>query len=70
MRFVQLFLCLAVIGMSVTVASAQSNRSEAATPGAASGASAASARTLPKDVYPDSLNRLPRVRREDLDERG
>jgi len=25
---------------------------------------------LPKDVYPDSLNRLPMVRRDDLDERG
>ena len=26
--------------------------------------------TLPKDVYPDSRNRLPSIRREDLDERG
>ena len=26
--------------------------------------------TLPKDVYPDSRNRLPMMRRDDLDERG
>jgi 4-carboxymuconolactone decarboxylase len=26
--------------------------------------------TLPKDVYPDSLNRLPAIKRDDLDERG
>ena len=26
--------------------------------------------TLPKDVHPDSRNRLPSIRREDLDERG
>ena len=31
---------------------------------------AARAATLPKDVYPDSLNRLPQVKREDLDEAG
>ena len=29
-----------------------------------------SAASLPKDVYPDSRNRLPRVKREDLDEYG
>src|SRR5688572_17921149 len=28
------------------------------------------AASLPKDVYPDSLNRLPLVKREDLDEKG
>jgi len=70
MRFVQSFLCVAVIGISATVASAQDNRSEPAASGSRGGASAASAKTLPKDVYPDSLNRLPRARREDLDERG
>ena len=26
--------------------------------------------TLPKDVFPDSRNRLPLIKREDLDERG
>ena len=26
--------------------------------------------TLPRDVYPDSLNRLPAIKRDDLDERG
>ena len=30
----------------------------------------ASARTLPPDIDPDSRNRLPRVRREDLDDAG
>lgn len=30
----------------------------------------ASARTLPPDIDPESLNRLPRVRREDLDDLG
>jgi 4-carboxymuconolactone decarboxylase len=32
--------------------------------------SAVSAKPLPKDVYPDSLCRLPLVKREDLDEQG
>ncbi|MGH9787019.1 MAG: hypothetical protein ACRD88_22845, partial [Terriglobia bacterium] len=32
--------------------------------------SSASARTLPADIDPESLNRLPRVRREDLDDFG
>ena len=35
---------------------------------AARSSAAARAATLPKDVYPDSLNRLPQVQREDLDE--
>lgn len=37
------------------------------TPGAESGRPL---RTLPKDVYPDSRNRLPLAKREDLDEEG
>ena len=32
--------------------------------------SSASAETLPPDIDPESRNRLPRVRREDLDDRG
>jgi len=46
----------------------------AATPLGASSGQAASggsvAGTLPKDIYPDSLNRLPAIKRDDLDERG
>ena len=41
----------------------------ASSPGGGTSAAAAEA-PLPKDVYPDSRNRLPLVKREDLDERG
>ncbi|MGH9784710.1 MAG: carboxymuconolactone decarboxylase family protein [Terriglobia bacterium] len=63
MRSLQSFLCVVAIGIGLTAAYAQGNRSEQATSGAAG-------RALPKDVDPDSLNRLPRVNREDLDDRG
>ena len=71
MRSLQSFLCVLVIGISVTVVYALSNRSEQVASRSGGGASAApAARPLPKDVDPDSLNRLPRVSREGLDERG
>ena len=70
MRFFQSFLCITVIGVAVTVAYAIGSQAEQAGSGSARGATAASAGTLPKDVDPVSLNRLPQVRRETLDERG
>ncbi len=42
----------------------------AAAPQQGAASSAASTRTLPADIDPESLNRLPRVRREDLDDLG
>ena len=62
MRFFQSVLLAAVLGMGLAPANAMGGQAEQST--------GAAARTLPKDVYPDSLNRLPRVRRETLDERG
>jgi hypothetical protein len=46
-------------GPSQQVASSAGSRVEPGAEGA-----------LPKDVHPDSRNRLPSIRREDLDERG
>jgi len=64
MRWYALVAVLAV-AMSAPPAAAQQ-------PGGAAAAAAASASrgALPPDIDPDSLNRLPRVRREDLDDFG
>jgi 4-carboxymuconolactone decarboxylase len=52
-------IALAGFGLRVTIAQSSAERG-----------APASADVLPKDVYPDSRNRLPLVKREDLDERG
>src|SRR3972149_5644958 len=57
---------LAVLRFPLAAYSAP-RQSSAAAPQASS---QASARTLPPDIDPESLNRLPRVRREDLDDLG
>ena len=58
---------LLAIGTSVAVGS---NPSQQAPSRASSGSSQTAAEALPKDVYPESGNRLPFLKREDLDEFG
>jgi 4-carboxymuconolactone decarboxylase len=41
-----------------------------ATSGAGANSSSAASATLPKDVYPDTGNRFPAIKREDLDDAG
>jgi 4-carboxymuconolactone decarboxylase len=60
---------LLVIGTSIVRVRALSGRSEQATSTAAS-SSQRSTGTFPKDVYADTGNRLPAVKREDLDDAG
>jgi 4-carboxymuconolactone decarboxylase len=60
------FVLLAVLPCAVAAYFATA-QSAAAAPQASS---QASARTLPPDIDPESLNRLPKVRREDLDDLG
>lgn len=59
---------LLVIGTSVTVGYGLSALSEQVN--SSDRSSEASASTLPKDVDPDSRNRLPKIKREELDELG
>ena len=61
---------LLVIGTSVAAGHALSGRSEQATAGAAGTSSQASAGTFPKDVYANTGNRLPAIKRDDLDDAG
>jgi 4-carboxymuconolactone decarboxylase len=64
---VRLFL---VIGTCVAAGHALTGLSEQATSGAVGKSSQASGRMLPKDIYPDTGNRFPAVKREELDETG
>jgi len=61
------YALLAVLAFAVSARPAAAQQ-----PGGASSAAAATASTasLPPDIDPQSLNRLPRVRREDLDDFG
>lgn len=61
---------LLTISASVALGYGLSGLSKQAISGAGDGPSQAAAATLPKDVHADSRNRLPLVRREDLDEAG
>jgi len=60
---------LLVIGISVAAGRALSGRSEQAA-SAAGTSSQASVATFPKDVYANTGNRLPAVKRDDLDDAG
>jgi 4-carboxymuconolactone decarboxylase len=61
---------LLVIGTTVAAGHAPGRASEQATPGAAGAKSQASAGTLPKDIHPETGNRFPAVKREELNEAG
>ena len=70
MRLPRTVTCL-VISIAVSVALGYGLSSLAAQPVVQSAPSfAGSANALPKDVYPDSRNRLPLRKRDDLDEAG
>lgn len=57
------FALLAVFTATISARPAGAQQQGGASP-------AASARSLPPDIDPESLNRLPKVRREDLDDAG
>ena len=61
---------LAVLGTTVAAGHALGRASEQATSGAAGRSSQASGATLPKDVYPDTGNRFPAIKREALNDAG
>jgi len=61
---------LLVIATSVAAGHALTRLSEQATSGAGEKLSQASAGMLPKDIYPDTGNRFPAIKREELDETG
>ena len=68
MKVFQALTVLLLIGASTPGGFAASGPPEQVPSDAARSSAAARAATLPQDVYPDSLNRLPLVKREDLDE--
>jgi 4-carboxymuconolactone decarboxylase len=61
---------LLVVGTGVIAGHGLSRGSKQRTSGAGGASSQASGGTLPKDVYADTGNRLPLVKREELDENG
>ena len=61
---------LLVVGTSVAAGHALSGRSEQAATTAAGNSSQASGGTFPKDVYADTGNRLPAIKRDALDDAG
>jgi 4-carboxymuconolactone decarboxylase len=61
---------LLVIGTSVAAGHGLTRLSEQATSGAGGMSSQASGVTPPKDIYPDTGNRFPPIKREGLDENG
>lgn len=61
---------LVVIATSVAAARALSGRYEPAAAGSAGTSAQVSSTTFPKDIYPSTGNRLPAIKRDDLDEAG
>jgi 4-carboxymuconolactone decarboxylase len=63
---------MVLLALNITVASvlARSSRTEQAVSGVVGQASQASGRSLPGDIYPDTGNRFPVIKREALDEAG
>jgi 4-carboxymuconolactone decarboxylase len=61
---------LLLIGTSLAGGHALAHQSEQATSSAGGKSSQASGGTLPKDIYPDTGNRFPVIKREGLDEAG
>ena len=68
--FQSLIGLLLVIGTSVAAGHGLSGRSEEAAAPAAGMSAQSSAATFPKDVYADTGNRLPAIKRDDLDDAG
>ncbi len=61
---------LLAVGASVAIGHGFGEPSQQTESGTGGKPSSASSGTLPKDVHPDSRNRLPLIQREKLDERG
>ena len=61
---------LLLIGTSVVARHGQTRLSAQATSSAGGKSSQASGGTFPKDIYPDTGNRFPVIKREELDEAG
>jgi 4-carboxymuconolactone decarboxylase len=61
---------LLVIGITVAAGHALSGTSERATSEAAAASSQASGGTFPKDIHPETGNRFPPIKREELNEAG
>jgi 4-carboxymuconolactone decarboxylase len=59
-----------VIGTTIATGQALSRTSERTTSNAVGASSQASAGTFPKDVHPDSGNRFPPIKREELNDAG
>src|SRR5260370_8171667 len=59
-----------VMGTSVAAGPAGHRRSEKATASASGKSLRGAGGTLPKDIYPDTGNRFPAIKREELDEAG
>jgi 4-carboxymuconolactone decarboxylase len=70
MRSSQTLTGLLVLGITVATGHALSGRSDEAVSGAARQSSQASGRILPGDIYPDTGNRFPAIKREELNEAG
>ena len=70
MRSSQTLIGLLVLAFTVATGHALSRRSEQAVSGAANQSSQASGRTLPGDIFPDTGNRFPAIKREELNEAG
>src|SRR5882762_8666210 len=71
MKSFQTFVGLLLLaGTSVAAGHALTRLSEQGTSAAAGKSSQASMGTLPKDIYPDTGNRFPVIKREGLDEAG
>src|SRR6266446_3531558 len=61
---------LLLIGTSVAAGHTLTRLSDQATSGSPGKSSQASMGTFPKDIYPDTGNRFPAIKREELDEAG
>lgn len=70
MKSFHILLALLLIGTSVAAGRVLSGRSEQAATTAGGMASQTSAGTFPKDVYANTGNRLPAIKRDDLDDAG
>jgi 4-carboxymuconolactone decarboxylase len=71
MKSIQILIgLLLLVGTSVVAGHELSSAPQQTTSGQGVKSSVASAGALPKDLYPDSGNRLPPIKREDLDEAG
>ena len=69
MRSAHIFIGL-FLAAGASIAAGRSGPSQQVASGVAARSAPEAGDILPKDVHPDSRNRLPSIRREDLDERG